>query len=378
MKKRIAFYIASLVQGGAERVIINLAEYFAGQGYEVYMLNDFVSRQDKPIEEYPLDPKVKRIWVGYEPTGRRGGDMLRRIGKVRKAYKEIRPDIVVSFIGKANIRAILAALGTKIPVVVSVRSTPQREYGTRSMKLCAGLLFPHAAGIVFQTVGARDFFKPAVRKRSVILPNSIRKQFMKPRYEGKRENEIVTVGRLERVKNQELLIRAFARIAGEYPDTLLKIYGDGSRLEALKRCAAQEGVGDRVSFMGSHDNVDELIYRAGIFALSSDAEGMPNVLLEAMAMGVPCISTDCPCGGPGTLIKDGENGLLVPVGDARAMAEAFQKLLGDRRLAEKLSVNAAGLQEELNTDKVNAMWKDFLESRMRPRKTGRLRRREKA
>ena len=112
--------------------------------------------------------------------------------------------------------------------------------------------------------------------------------------------------------------------------------------------------------MGSCGQVAEAIGEAGIFVLSSDVEGMPNALLEAMALGLACVSTDCPCGGPRTVIKDGENGLLIPVGDTDALTRALRRIMDDPELEERLGVNAAKIKEDLEPKKVNQMWMDYI------------------
>lgn len=354
--KKIVFYIAGLQRGGAERVIANLANYFDGIGYDVTMFTDCLLKK-----EYSLNSGIHREIVGYEPTGKRGRDMIRRITVIRDAYKKVQPDVVVSFIGKANIRALLASIGTKIPVIVSVRSTPQREYRTKVMKILAKLLFGRAAGIVFQTEGAKSWFGKKVQKKSAILSNPLQQDAIRPRFEGKRANEIVTVGRVEKVKNHRMLIEAFCRISPEFPETVLKIYGDGQERAALERLIQEKNMQEKVFLMGDHDNIPELIYQSRIFVLSSDAEGMPNALMEAMALGLAVVSTDCPCGGPAAVIRHGENGLLVPPGDTEAMERALREILSDTEKEERFGKEAHKLGEELSPERVNKSWQDYIE-----------------
>lgn len=354
--KKIIFYIAGLQRGGAERVIANLANYFDGIGYDVTMFTDCVL-----AKEYPLNKSVHREIVGYEPTGKRGRDMLRRIMVIRDAYKKVQPDAVVAFIGKTNIRALLASFGTGIPVIVSVRSTPQREYRTKAMRILAKLLFARAAGVVFQTEGAKAWFGKTVQKKSAILANPLHPDAVRPRFEGKRTNEIVTVGRLERVKNHRMLIEAFCQVSTEFPETVLRIYGDGQERKALEKLIEEKNMQEKVLLMGDHDKIPELIYQSRIFVLSSDAEGMPNALMEAMALGLAVVSTDCPCGGPAMVVRHGENGLLVPIGDAKAMAEALRELLSDAEKEERFGREAHKLGEELAPERVNKAWQDYVE-----------------
>lgn len=355
-ENRIAFYISTLQMGGAERVISNLANGFCEDGYEVYMITENPDRR----ESYPLHPEVERIMLPKPDKKSRLSNAIERIINVRKIVKKLRICMLVSFIGKANIRAILATRFTNTKCIVSVRSAPAREYPTGMMRLLAKFLFRFAEGIVFQTEEAREFFAPAVRKKAVVLMSPLHPDFIRPRYEGKRRHEIVTVGRLHSVKNHEMLIRAFAALAADYPDYTLKLYGDGERKEKLTELIAGTGLNDRVILAGNCSHVADAVWDAEIFVLSSNVEGMPNALLEAMALGLACISTDCPCGGPRAVIRDGENGLLVPVGDTAALTQAIRRILDDPKLEEQLGVNASAIRQDLAPEKVNQMWMDYI------------------
>ena len=256
--------------------------------------------------------------------------------------------------------AIATSRFLPVRTVVSVRGEPTMEYEGKLMQFLAKWLFRYADGVVLQTKMAMQFFPKRVRKKAVILPNPLNPLFVKNKYEGVREPLIVAVGRTDENKNHAMLIHAFARIASEYPNVNLCIYGDGNCKEQLEQLVKEKELTDRISLPGTVTNVAEHIYKAQIFALTSNTEGMPNSLMEAMALGLPVVSTDCPCGGPSTLIEDGVNGLLVPVGDAYALADAFRKILSDPQYAQKLGDNAYKIVEELNPDKVNGEWRKYL------------------
>lgn len=355
-EKRIAFYISTLQVGGAERVISNLANAFSEKGYQVYMITENPDGK----ESYPLHRNVERIRLPKPDRRNRVLNMAARITDLRKTVKEIRVPVLVSFIGKANIRAVLATRLTHTKSIVSVRSAPDREYGTKVRRSLAKILFRFAEGAVFQTEEARDFFAPAVRKKAAVLMSPLHPDFIRPRFAGGRRHEIVTVGRLHEVKNHEMLIRAFAALAPDYPDHTLSLYGDGDTKEKLAGLIAGSGMEGKVFLKGNCSHVADAIQEAEIFALSSNVEGMPNALLEAMALGLACISTDCPCGGPRTVIRDGENGLLVPVGDTAALERALRRILSDSKLEERLGVNASAIGEELSPKRVNEKWMAYI------------------
>ena len=281
-------------------------------------------------------------------------------GRALRYMKKERPDLILSFIGKNNMMAILTAFGLKIPVVISVRGEPLEEYYSRWMRLMAKSLFCLADGVVLQTKRCYSFFPKAVRKKAVTLRNPVRDAFFRERFEGERDKTIAAVGRVDENKNQELLLRAFAKIAGDFPEYRLIIYGEGRKWKEMQQLAGQLGLGERVLWPGNVDNVEELIYKSRVFVLSSNTEGMPNTLIEAMLLGLTVISTDCPCGGPAELISHGVNGLLTPVGDVDKMEEALRAVLSDRQRADKLGREAAKLQTLYKSEAVYKSWERYL------------------
>ena len=195
----------------------------------------------------------------------------------------------------------------------------------------------------------------------MILPNAINPDFIHPRYEGERQDRVVCVGRLDHNKNQGLLIRAFARTQDRHPEYSLHLYGDGPAREEFAKLAEELGIADAVVFEGLVDGVREKIETSRIFVLPSRSEGMPNALLEAMGAGLACISTDCPCGGPRDLIRDGENGFLVPVEEnGHEMADRMIRLMEDPLLADRMGREASRVQESYSPDRINGQWKDYL------------------
>lgn len=365
---KIAFYINSLGKGGAEHVVVNLAEHFKGKGYDVVLVT---SRRLE--EEYEISDNIERIFSELTEEGviikNRVVHFITRFKHIRNIWKKVNPDIVVSFIGKLNMMAVLTLVGLKIPLIMSVRSDPNREYKSKLMKIISKTIFVKADGLVLQTDEAMEYFPKYIRRKACILPNALDPSFIRERLEITRKNEIVTVGRLDANKNHKMLIKAFAKISADYPQMQLVIYGEGyegsdtrSLLEAL---AKNLGLEKRVIFGGRQTEIADLIYQSRIFVLSSNVEGMPNALLEAMSLGLAVISTDCPCGGPRTVIRDGENGLLIQVGDTKALEKAMRKILDNPALEKKLGKNANQIGYELAPEKVNMMWQKYIESKMK-------------
>ena len=384
-------YIGSLQKGGAERVMVNLADYFFEQGYKVTLVTTYLAADEYKVKhaawkvvpagakngELVCDTDENPAWVDPQ-GGERGGirrvfsallkneqegrlkNLKKRSDKLAAIWKGLDPDLILSFIGKNNIMAISTATKEGYKVVVSVRADPHMEYDSLSLKSGMLATFGKAAGVVVQTTGAAAFFPRYIRKKCVILPNSVNPSFIRKRFEGEREKSIVMVGRMDENKNHALVMEAFSEIAKDgYGDYKLKFYGDGPDRLKLQRLSNSLGIEKNVEFAGSVEHVAEHIEKAAMFVLFSSQEGMPNSLIEAMSLGLPCISSDCPCGGPKDLITNGENGLLVPVKDKEALKAAMLQILKDPEFADRLGRNAAGVQKKYSPGAVNKKWEKY-------------------
>ena len=386
-------YIGSLQKGGAERVMCNLADYFFEEGYRVTLVTTYLAAEEHNVkhaawirvpagapgaelvmdmDENPawVDPKggerdgIERVFSALQRSEQkdRFTNFRLRHRKLRGIWKELDPDLILSFSGKNNIMALSTATRDGYKVVVSCRADPDIEYGPRSMRASMLATFGKAAGVVVQSTGARERFPAFIQKKCVILPNSVNPSFMRKRYIGEREKYVVMVARFHPNKNHALVMEAFKEATDkDHRDYSLVFYGDGQGRAGLQRLAVSLGIEDRVIFAGNVTHVAEHIEKAMMFILASDHEGMPNSLIEAMSLGLACISTDCTCGGPKALIKNGENGILVPVGDKEAIASSIRRLIEDGEFREKLGKNATRLQEKLSPDVVNAKWKEYFE-----------------
>lgn len=358
-EKKIAFYIGSLNKGGAERVISNLAEFFYSKGYKVWMITKFIAK-----EEYSLSPGITRVVADITKDEEKGRiqNLVLRIKKLRNIIKEIHPDVLVSFIGKSNLMCIAATRGTGIPVAVSVRSNPEREIGNGWKKRFTFAMFQMAEGVILQTSEAKDFFPKSIQKKTIILQNSLNPEFIRPPYSGEKRKEIVTVGRIDKNKNQHMLIEAFVPLAESFPEWNVVLYGAGEERTKLENRVRELQLEGRILFMGMQKNIPEKIEGSSIFVLPSKQEGMPNALIEAMVLGLAVISTDCPCGGPRDLIVPEENGILVPVDDIQGLTRELKRLMENEQLREKLSKNAVLLKDKVMPERINAQWEEYLKT----------------
>lgn len=355
---RIAMLIGSLSKGGTERVAVNLTDYLLKKGHQVTVVSQYI----KEIE-YPINEAAKRIISDIteaETTKSRVINFYRRFMKLRRIWQSEKPDIILSFIGKNNMMAIMTNYFLPAPVVVAVRGAPEEEYPTLFERHITRFLFRFADGIILQTEASRTFFPATVNRKATVLRNPMESRFFLPRFEGERDKTIVVVGRLEGFKNHLMLLKAFSELTERYPEYQLIIHGEGVMRKALEDEVALLGLAKRVSLPGASDHIEQDIYRAGMYVLSSDAEGVPNSLIEAMLLGLACIATDCPCGGPADLIRHGENGLLTPIKDAKKMKENLQYLIENPHLAEQMGKKAHSIQALFDPQIVYETWEKYL------------------
>ncbi|MDE6606313.1 MAG: glycosyltransferase [Lachnospiraceae bacterium] len=356
--KRVALFINSLQKGGSERVMVNLAEDFLAKGYEVVLVTQY-----KRETEYEISGGIKRVYSEPEEERLQGGrihNFLERFCTLRNIWKTYRPDVILSFLGKNNLMAILTSAFLPVKTAVSVRGEPTMEYEGKKMQMLTKWLFRYADGVILQTRQARDFFPKGVRKKAVILPNPLNPLFLRERYTGQKENIIAAAGRLDENKNHAMLIRTFSLIEEEFPKMKLVIYGEGESRGKLERLIEEKHLQEKVSLPGSVSDVASHIENVRIFTLTSNTEGMPNSVIEAMCLGLPVIATDCPCGGTAELIEDGKNGLLVPVGDEKALAEAMKRILSNPELEKRLGEEAYLIQDRMEPAKVCRLWEEYL------------------
>lgn len=359
-QKHIMLFISALRKGGAERVMVTLAKGLKERGYRVTLVTQYICE-----DEYELPEDIPRI-ISEPAELKKGrvGNFIARYKKLRRVWKENKPDCILSFIGKNNFMAIMAAMFTGIPVIASVRGEPAAEYATALMRMLSKTLLGLADGLIMQTKEAIEFFPKFIRKKAVILKNPLNEAFVRPPFAGERNGQIVSVGRVDKNKNHEMIIRAFAQIAEEFSHSSLVIYGEGECRERLQQLAETLKLSDRILLPGRTSDIANKIYESSIFVLSSYSEGMPNGLLEAMCLGIPSVSTDCPCGGPGELIQDGVNGFLIPVGDVDALAEKMRLLLGNQEKARQISAESAKLLDAYEPEHVIDEWEAYLLTKM--------------
>lgn len=352
----ITLFIGSISNGGAERVVCNLANYLKGKGHVVEILVMSETR-----ESYFIRPDVKVVPLikNDERRSRLYNAVIRYFRLVRYMRSRSDVDRYVVMLPWTIVMMLSLAKKTKAKIIVAERC----DLGSYSffMRLLLKHYFKRADGLVFQTTDAFKMCDTATKNvRSIVIPNAINSEFIREPYSGERLKRIVGVGRMTHQKNFALLIEAFSRIAEIFPEYNLAIFGKGIGLKSLESQVKKLGLCNRISFPGYVDNIPEELEKSSLYVLSSNFEGMPNALMEAMSLGLPCVSTDCPCGGPRFLIQDGVNGFLVPVGDATRLAEAMKYLLTNEDKRNSLGKKAMEIRQTLSPEKIYQKWESFI------------------
>ena len=304
---------------------------------------------------YSVDPRVQTISVCRQTGSKRLLDNLRWL---RRFFYE-NSSVVVSFLASFNMLALLAAMGTKVPVLVADRNDPRFIPASVAVRKLRDLLYRFADGVIIQTNHNKRYFSKTVQKKSVIIYNPLdlggrnAEALHTPK-----EELIVSVSRLMPQKRQTMLIRAFANIREEFPQLRLVIFGEGSAREELESLIASLELQEHVLLPGSEKKVFDKICPARLFVLSSDYEGMPNALAEAMCLGLPCISTAV--SGATDLIKSGENGILIDVANQSQLEDAMRRLLRSPALAETMGQKAAEVNLLLDKSVIAEQWREYI------------------
>lgn len=319
---KISFFIGQMGVGGAETVLAQIANHYAENGWAVEIVMLLGHQIER--EHFHLKETINVLDMSIQGKSYMRSS-IKWLISVNKYLVKTRPDVVVSFVGRVNAVVLTAALGNRIPIVVSERNDPRNDgRGNIMLKYC-DWVYKRANAIVFQTSYQQHCFSKRHENRSCIIPNPINVP-----QSGKIDedpNLIVTAGRLHPAKNHKMLICAMSIVKDQIPDAKCKIYGDGELKSELRKLIDDKGLQSTVFLEGRKDNISNYIGKAKIFAMSSDYEGLSNALMEAMMMGKICISTNY--NGVEDLIEDGINGIVVPMGDEQEMAKAIIRALSD-------------------------------------------------
>lgn len=344
--KKILFITGKLIRGGAEKVTTVLSNHWAEAGCDVTI----VTLLDSSCN-YELSERVNHVSMHY-PGKNRNFLLPVWVKELRKMIRRIQPDVVVSFFARINIVSYISSCGLRVRLVCSERNDPRKDGRGFATKLLTQFIYPRCKAVVFQTQAIANCFSNRVSSRIICNPIDI------PPLDRVQEEtipySIVSVGKLMPQKNQAMLIEAFAEVHKQYPDSVLTIYGEGALREELESKVHQLELDGFVELPGNVLDVHKKMEDKSLFVMSSDYEGMSNALMEAMALGFPCISTNC--SGANELIEDCKNGILIPVGDCAALVEAIVDVFENPDYAVRLSEGARASAARFSPKIVLGQW----------------------
>jgi glycosyltransferase involved in cell wall biosynthesis len=354
---RIALVVSSLDAGGAERVVSGLANRWAGYGHEIAV----ITLHPPASDFYELSPLVERVSLGLvaESSNPAAAVLmnLRRMRRIRIALTRWRPSVAISFIDRMNVLVLAATAGTRTPIIVSERVDPREHIADRATSALRPLLYRRADTVVVQTTEVAEWVRRQGWNRSIeVIPNAVDGDVIGPvRLHEPNQHRLVAAGRLVPQKGFDLLLAAFAVAAQAVPGWRLAIYGDGPERERLQQQATDLGIADLVDLPGTVPNLPAELRSASVFILSSRYEGFPNVLAEAMALGLAVVSFRCRS-GPGDLITDDVDGILVAPEDEAALALALIRVMSDGAVRQRLATRAAGVRDRLHPSTIDSEW----------------------
>lgn len=365
---RLTIVISTLGPGGAERVVSAMSNFWAERGTDVTLVTFTPPDED----HYPLHPAVKRIQVEllWRSSGilRRARDQAVRLTRLRRAITGSRPDIVVSFVEKTNVRVLMSLLGTGLPVVVSERSNPDLWTIGPAWGLIRRLLYRRATAVVVQTEQVRTWVADLVDPSCIaVIPNAVRWSDRSPSpMQSSKKHTVAGMGRLSPEKGFDQLITAWSLAAKHLTGWRLLILGDGPERDNLKVQACQLGIDHQIDFTGLVTDPADWLLDTDVFVLPSRFEGFPNALLEAMSLGIASVSFDCD-NGPRDIIRDGVDGLLVEPEDCQALADAIVRLASDPSLRAEMSRRAIEVRERFSETRIMKQWESLLHDSLRKR-----------
>jgi glycosyltransferase involved in cell wall biosynthesis len=344
---------ATLAAGGAERVLSVLSAPLADR-YDTVI---YVMWLNVPVF-YKIDNRVRIVCIEKEAGTKND---IKKMLWFREFIKKEHPDILLSFLEPFNIRVLISTMGLGIKTFVAERNDPHGVNKYWVIDQFEKLVYRLADKILVQTETIKKFFDGALAERTTVIynPVNLQEDMVGKALTVEKKKRIVSVARLTPQKNNDVLIKAFAKFSESHPDYTLTIYGIGELGNELKQLAESLGVGEKVSMPGASKTIHEDILDAEMMCLVSSREGMSNAMIESMCLGLPCICTKV--SGAIDLIRDGENGILVNIRDEEALYEQMCRVADDKEFAGSIGMEASHLYDILRTDRISKQWIDCLD-----------------
>ena len=369
MKKNIVIVVSAMNLGGAQRVVSILCNHWSKNGYKVNLISTYTGEK---TNHYQVHDNVSLRYLSDCPylSKNKLVNLLWKLFQLRKLVKSINPNQVISFLTRVNVASALSLLGLKIPLIICERTWTPFATLNKNFYWLYRILFKNIDQVIVQTDKSRAWlgkYFPGIEAK--VIPNPTmypipfqNEKSLNPNNLISNDRKIILAsGRLHKYKQFDLLMKAFSSLNLNYPDWDLVILGDGEERKALTDLRLDLDLENKVHLPGSVGNVSEWYERADLFVLSSSVEGFPNVLLEAMTYGLPCVSFDCDT-GPRDMIQDGVNGILVaPDEKENGIIKALKRLIEDENYRNEISVNSILLREKFSVSNIMEKWDHILD-----------------
>lgn len=359
---KILIYISHFSDaGGAEKVVSLMANHWV-KSYEVVILSESIPEEDF----FEVNKEVQREVTGFKIVSKTPfaqlKEYIRGIFYIREALKKSKPDIIISHIDMANIRMLIASIGLNIPVIVEDHNNPELKSLSQPWKFIKPLTYLWSERLILLTKDLLKFYPSFLHKKVSFIenplniptniPDSDEVKLSKPTF--------IALGSLVEQKGLDYLLEACAIVFKEKPNWHLTILGEGKLRESISLHAKELGIDDKVHLAGRVTKPYSILKDADIYVMSSRFEGFPVALCEAMGVGLPCISFDCPT-GPADIIEHNVNGLLVEYLNVEALAESMLLLANDKDMRERFSKEALKINEKLSLKTIMSKWDRVIE-----------------
>ena len=354
----ILFVTSTLTSGGSERVMSLLANEFVKRNYLVTIICF-----NKHVVFYPVSNSVKVVFAEDEVGG---NSLFRKCVWLRKYVKDVGPDVVIPFMEAVYCVTLFSLIGLSVPVISSERIDPRKSPFFRNV--LRRIFLPMTTHLVVQTQDIKNFYPSFIRKKTSIIYNPVREevfsfqnsvQSMEQEIKERKQNRIISIGKLYPQKNQKMMIRAFAKIADNFPDWQLVIYGEGPLRDSLELLVESLNLNGKVLLLGRTEHVVDELKKSKIFCFSSDFEGMSNAMIEAICAGLPIVTTNV--SGVSELVEDGKSGYVVPCGDVEQLAQALQKVMVNNALQKEMAECNLKKADMFKLDNIVNQWEQLIQ-----------------
>lgn len=360
--KKVCIAIHGLAHAGAERVAASWANYLVDHGHQVSVMV-YAHSEDT----YELDERVRIIPLADTQQQYYQLSKGKQLSRIRSVIRQEKPQVLISFLPKMQISVMLATFGMRLKRMETVRNNPWIDTDVSGKRFLWNLCFRRSDVILVQTKEQSEYFSKRLQKKCVVISNPISQSFAQRRktYDGEKTNKFIAVARINTQKNYPMMIRAFAQAAKEDPSCTLDIYGAGSpeRIQSVQELIGQLGMEERIALCGWRRDIPDILTQYDAFLMSSNYEGMPNALAEAMSAGLVCLSTDCKT-GPKDMIDSGKNGILAKTGDVGSFAEGIETIINmdQQQRAEMGCLARSSILEMCSEENTLARLKQLIET----------------